>query len=203
VAALNQILPHLTAIASPIERSRFIPILADRLGVEDSLILGEVSRAVKERRSAIAPPPPAVAAQSGVLLESEAGLGRILIEDPDARAELLSTLEPSAVEKLRTGSILSAIREMVLNGESVAYASIAGRLGDSEDSTLLGRIAMRSDPPGGVEEGRACLASLERERLRAERRRLQSRIETAAGTPALDGLLARKVEISRRIDELS
>lgn len=201
VNALNQILPHLAAIESPIERSRYVPILADRLSVEDSLILGELSRAVRGRKSAVAPPP--VRRDEPKISESEAGLVRILIENPLVREDLLPLLGEGKLDGLSAGPIFSEIREMAAHNEPLDYAALSTRLTDGGAMEMLGRIAMRTDPPGGLAEGRACLATLERERLAVERKRLQNRIEAASDAASIQGLLSRKIEISRRIDELS
>jgi DNA primase len=202
VAALNEILPHLAAIRSPIERSRYVPVLADRLRVADDLILAEAARAAKERRTSIAPPPPARRVEKEIP-ESEAGLVRILVEDAAARTELLPRLGGDGIGALRTGPILSEILAMAAQDAPLTYAALSTRLRDGAAAQLLTRLAMRTDPPGGLTEGLSCLASLERERLKAERHGIQSRIEKTTDATTIDGLLVRKVEISRRIDKLS
>ena len=202
VAALNRILPHLAAIESVIERNRYVPILADRLRIEDSLVLAEISRAAKQQKSSIAPPPPRHPDASPVP-EAEAGLVRILVENLDARGDLLALLEETSTEDLRTASILGEIRGMAERGEAIDYPALSTRLADTGADALLGRIAMRTEPVGGTTEGLACLASLEKDRLSAENRRLQLRIESETDKRALESLLLEKVQISRRIDELS
>ena len=201
VAALNQILPHLAALESPIERSRYVPILADRLSVDDALVLAEVKRAARERKVSVAPPPPK---QAGLaMLDAESSLVRILIENPAARAELLPPLERLALKDFPSGPILSVIRTMAEGGEEVTYASVAARLEDEGPSRLLGQIAMRTDPPGGVPDGMACLDSLELALLKAERRRIHRRLEAIQTGPVADDLALQKNEIIRRENEIS
>lgn len=201
VEALNQILPHVAAFESAIERNRYVSILADRLSVEDSLILAEVSRALKERKGSVAPPP--VRKVQASIAESEMVLVRILVEDPLARQELLPLIETRHVDGLATGPILSEILRMAAANEPLDYAVLSTRLTDGAAVQLLGRIAMRTDPPGGLPEGRDCLASLERERLEAERRRIQNRFAANPDPALYEEVTLRKLEINRRIKELS
>src|SRR5437867_1005131 len=202
VTALNQILPHLAAIESAIERSHYVPIVADRLSLEDDLILRELSRAAKQRKSAVAPPPAREAEGRPSLAET--GLVRILIEDTEARRELLPLLETGRLGEIRTMPIIAEIRLRSSRDEEIGYAALSACFtGDEENERLLGRIAMQSEPVGDVNYGRECVAALERDRLQAECRRIQRRIETTSDGALLTLLTAQKLEMSQRIRELS
>lgn len=200
VIALNQILPHLAAIESPLERVRYIPILADRLGVEDALILGEVTKAVKERRASVAPAPPR---EAGVHVSlAEAGLVRVLLEVPGALSELAVLIDPDLLVGIRTGPLVKAILEMNVDGVVVDYTGLSNRL-DEEQAGLLRIIAMRSEPVGGVEYGRDCIHTLAIDQMQAECRRIQRRIDASSDGQLHADLTARKFQLSQRIRELS
>lgn len=199
VTALNQILPHLTAIESPLERVRYVPVLADRLAVEDSLILAEVTKAVKEKRSSLSPPPPIYAAAHVSI--AEAGLIRVLVEVPGALAQLASDIDRELLPLIRTGPIIAAILETA--GETTMdYTGLAGRL-DENQAALLRLVAMRSEPVGDTEFARDCLQTLAVDQLQAECRRIQRRIDATSDGQLHADLAARKYKLSQRIRELS
>lgn len=201
VAALNEILPLLGAIESPIERSRYVPVLADRLAVEDALVLNEISKAAKERRTEIAPPPPRESGPSPKM--AEIGLVRVLVEIPHARAELTPMLAPERHDALLTWPILSAIREMAGAGETITYPSLIDKLRGQTSERLVPLIAERNDPLGDLAHARDCLDTLELDALQAECRRIQRKIEATADGSQHAALVARKFELSQRIRDLS
>jgi DNA primase len=202
VLALNAVLPLLAAIESPIERSRYVPVLADRLAVEDELILGEISKAVKGRKTAVAAPPPAHEDDLRVSL-AEAGLVRVLVEVPDAASELAPLLRSELLEQLRAGTIVSRICALFDEGVPVTYDELFTRIDEERTERLLRSIAMQSDPLGDIAYGRSCIESLELDHLMAESRRIQRRIDATSDGSQHAVLTARKFELSQRIRELS
>ena len=202
VAALNQVLPLLAALESPVERSHYVPVLADRLALDDAVVMDQLARAAKEKKLAIAPPLPARPGAEQPLL-AEAGLVRVLVEDVTARRELVTQLELEALGEIVIRPILTEIRVMAAREEEIGYAALSARFADERIVRLLGHIAMQTEPVGDLNYARSCIASLQRDHLLAECRRIQRRIEATADGSVHAELTAKKFEMSQRIRELS
>jgi len=202
VNALNQVLPLLAALESPVERSHYVPILADRLSLDDAVVMDQLARAAKEKKLTIAPPPPARPGGEQPLL-AEAGLVRVLVEDTVARRELVPQLELEHLGETGIGPILTEIRVMSARDEEIGYAALSARFADERIVRLIGRIAMQTEPVGDLNYARSCIASLQRDHLLAECRRIQRRIEATADGSVHAELTAKKFEMSQRIRELS
>jgi DNA primase len=201
VMILNEILPLLGAIESPIERSRYVPVLADRLAVEDSLIHAEIAKAVRERKTTIAPPPPRE--QRLTVSLAEAGLVRVLVEVPESRPELLPLLEKEWLGNLQTWPVLAMIRELAAREENIDYVALIDRMRGQDAERLISLIAEQADPVGDTAHGRDCLDTIELDALQAECRKIQRRIEATSDDRLHATLAARKFELSQRIRELS
>jgi DNA primase len=202
VAALNQVLPLLAALESPVERSHYVPILADRLSLDDAVVMDQLARAAKEKKLAIAPPPPTRPGHDRPLL-AESGLVRVLVEDVVARRELIPQLDLAGIGEVGIRPILTEIRVMAARDEEIGYAALSARFADERIVRLLGHIAMQTEPVGDLNYARSCIASLERDHLLAECRRIQRRIEATADGSVHAELTAQKFEMSQRIRELS
>jgi len=201
VMILNEILPLLGAIESPIERSRYVPVLADRLAVEDSLIHAEIAKAVKERKTSIAPPP--LREERIAISLAEAGLIRVLVEVPESRAELLPELEKEWLGGVQTWPVLALIREMAAQEEEFDYTALIDRLRGQDAERFVPLIAEQADPLGDTAYGRDCIKTIELDAMQAECRRIQRRIEASSDDRLHTSLVARKFELSQRIRELS
>jgi len=143
----------------------------------------------------------AIAKHLGLL--SEAGLVRVLVEDTVARRELVPQLELEHLGETGIGPILTEIRVMSARDEEIGYAALSARFADERIVRLIGRIAMQTEPVGDLNYARSCIASLQRDHLLAECRRIQRRIEATADGSVHAELTAKKFEMSQRIRELS
>jgi len=203
-AAAREILPVLAQVPSRLERSRYVALLAERLRVEDALLLAEIRDVMLRgtRESAGSAPAAAPPRAPVALRESEISLVRALVEDEDARARLLNEILPADLEGSPVSAIVSGMASLQHRGMDVTYAGLAAVLPDGERE-LLARIAMRGDPPSGTDAARRCLESMRRGRLVKERETLQREMEKTSEPGRLNDLLRRKIEISRRIDSMS
>jgi DNA primase len=198
VAAVNNLLPHIARLSSPVARASWAGQLAGTLGVEDELILQELRAALKGGRSAIRQRP--AAAQS--VREAEARLVSLLLRGPESRARARETLDPADLEGTRVGLILKSLLDVDAAGGEVDYPRVIAELEREEDRELLTRIAFREEPEGTADEVDRCLDVLRRGRLRREGRDLQREIEQQPSA-TVDELLETKLRLARQIDALS
>jgi len=203
-AAAREILPVLAQVPSRLERSRYVGLLAEKLDVEDAVMLAEIRDTIL-RGSREQGGPPAAAGPvrtTAPLKESEATLVRVLLEDEVVRARLLAEILPADLEGSPVAGIVSRLATAHRIGEEITYAILAAELPDAERE-LLARIALRGDPPPAEDEGLRCLESLRRVRLMKERETLQKEMERTSEPDRMDELLRKKMELSRRIDTMS
>ncbi len=202
-AAVREIMPVLAQVPSRIERSRYVSLLAERLAVEDALLLAEMRDVLLSGgRPSAAPGADARPAAPVSLRDAEARLVQALVEDPRARARLVPEILPADLEGSPVATIVSRIATLESEGDVITYAGLTAALPD-RDRQLLARIALRGDPPVDEREAAECLASLRRMRLMRERESLQKEMERTSEPARLDELMRRKVDLSRRIDAMS
>ena len=206
-AVVKEVLPVIAQVPDRIERSGQINALAEKLGIDDALMLAEIRDSLLR-----SPAPVRVAATSGrstpaarrnqaPILESEARLVRALLESSDLCGELLSKLQPEDM----TGSLKEMIRAIEALGKAnaeVSYASLSEVLEEPARSVLAG-LAMKPEPVVSREEALRCVDSIRLRRLRQERDVLQQKMEKEPDTARLDDLMRRKMNVSRQIDSLS
>jgi DNA primase len=210
-AAVREVVPVLAQIPGRIERSRYVALLAERLRVEDALLLAEIRDALHQGARgagraagspAAAPGPGRPKAPPAPLREAEVVLVRGLIENEAARAELLAEILPSDLEGFAVSGIVARLAEMDRDGEEIGYETLAAALAD-RDKDLLARIGLRGDPAPGGREVRDSLDALRRARLVRERDAVQKEMEGTREPARLGELMRRKLELSRRIDAMS
>jgi DNA primase len=201
--AAREIVPVLARVPSRIERSGYVSLLAERLNVEDTLLLAEIRDALMQDRRAASPAPragpaPARRAQVG---EAEARLIQALVETESCRSRLLPEILPADLEDSPVASIVSRIAALDSEGRGVTYAELTSTLPDRERE-ILAQIAMRGDPSPDEEEAAHCLETLRRGRLIRERNGIQKEMERTPDPARLDELMRKKIDLSRRIDSM-
>jgi hypothetical protein len=127
----------------------------------------------------------------------------VLVEDALARRELVPQLDLENSGEIVVRPILTEIRVMSAREEEIGYAALSARFADEKIVRLIGSIAMQTEPVGDLNYARSCIASLQRDHLLAECRRIQRRIEATADGAVIADLAAKKFEMSQRIRDLS
>lgn len=205
-AALREILPVISQVPDRIERSGFVSVLAERLAIDDSLMLAEIKDALLKGgpalRSRVSGRHEAPGGPAGRVMESEARLVRALLESADLRPELLSRLTAEDMTGSAAGEMVRAIESLEQAGRTVTYQTLNDVLLEPARSLLAG-LAMKPEPSVSREEALRCVESIRLRRLRHEREQLQKEMEKEFDAARLDDLMRRKMEVSRQIDTLS
>ena len=201
VAALNFVLPYLARVPDRIERAEWVAPVAERLGIDDGLLLQELRRAVHRRdetvreREQFAPSP---------LMEAERRLLKIFLENEDFRPDIAGELQQSsAVQGTASEPLFAACLETLAAGDALDVATIAAKLGEP-DQRLLYDVAFEPGNGGTIEEARACLAALEARGWEQRLKGLSREIEEAArrkDSKEVARLTREKQELSRRWQE--
>ncbi|MFQ5694936.1 MAG: DNA primase [Terriglobia bacterium] len=205
VAAL---LPYLARVPNRIRRAEWATELAARLGIEEALLREELRRAARERRSEVRLRPEAAQVVArGDIKPAERLLLGMLLENEEIRADLLTELEDSGAHK---GGGLEAVFDLLLTqaraGQPISVQGLSGKVGEAE-GRLLYELAFedRARMAGSLEEGRSCLAAMQRRRIEVELRSVQREIERAEREKKgaeLRSLLSRKQALRKELAEL-
>jgi DNA primase len=202
VDALNDVLPHVARLDNPAERSAYYGRIAEVLGIEDEIVLEQLSKALKAGRSGVSPAASREARESGGPPETEVRLVRSLLESAEARQDILAELTVEEIGEMATGPILGVMRDLHMEGQEPSVPALMDRLPEGSPRELLARIAFQQEPHGDAHEALICVSSMRRERMIHQRRRLQKEID-AAGAAVTESLLRKKMELSKKINELS
>jgi len=201
-AALRQVLPVLSQVPDRIELAGYVNTLAERLGIDDQVMLAEVRDALMKAPRTGAPVRLTPAPAPAKIGEAEGRLVRALLERADTRAEILSRLSEADLEGSLTGEILRALEGLGNIGSEISYQKLSEVLREPARS-MLTSIAMRPEPVVSREEALLCAESMRLRRLRQERDRLQKEMENEPDMARVEELMRRKIEVSRQIDSLS
>jgi DNA primase len=207
--AVNRLLPFVARLRSPVERTGYLAMIADRLRVDEDVLRAELREALKSGRRRVSAPGPVPEGPerppAGPPLNlAEGRLLAILASNPQVREALRLDLEPEDFAGSRAEPILRTLLEQGMDDPSLEPARLAGLLPDEASRSLLARVILEQEEEGGSEsEARSCLSAIRRTRLKRERDRVQRQLERNRDAAALEELMARKMELSRQIDALS
>ena len=197
---VREILPIIAKVPDRVERSGCINTMAERLAIDDALLLAEIRDALlKEARPrvpGVRPPAPAR------FTTAEGRLVRALVESAELRGELLAQIQADEMAGSLVEEIVRALHGMAADGSEISWAALAETLQEPVRS-VLAMLAVEQAPAIGREEAMHCLVSMRMRRLKREREMLQKEMESATDTGQLENLLRRKVELSREIDSLA
>jgi len=200
IQALNQVLPYVARLESPVERSEQIKILADTLHIDEGMVLQELKRALAGKQTTIQ-----AAVVSGMgdgPVGPAARLLRILIEESEARRALIPEIQDEDLLGCEVEPIWRVLRDLARAGTDVSYSRIGYLLTEAGNQTLLMRLAARSEPEASLEEGRSCLKRLRQSRLARRLQEIQDRLERATPGMAVDDLLRQKMDLRREMQAL-
>ena len=201
-ALLDRMKPVAQAIRDPVVKNEFLDRVEHRARLSEGMFRDELRQADRPRRSDVQAD---IRRAQTALLPAEKGLIWALMHRTASAQEVLSGLEPADVEGLQTARILQAARSLATVPAAGAPDALRERL-DDEDAELLKTIEREAAPAADVED---CGTELRKRRYGREREALQEAIDGRQrdGSPAaldeIDGLLARKMELLRRIEELA
>ena len=192
------LLPHLARIESPVERSAWLRVVAQRGGLDASAAAEELRRTL---RGVASPRKEPVAAKPALdvrrVLPAERYLLALLLEGAQGAAEAAAVLDEEDVRGLGTADAIRAARRLAAQGDRVTLASLEEGLADEELRRMLREIAMAGGPEDGI-AAMDCVRELKRRPLEARMDQIQESLRTASGDNAL-ALLTEKLEIGRML----
>jgi DNA primase len=213
--ALNDLLPYLARIPSAIERSEYLPRIRDRFGIADDLLLSEVRRHLRERRTSLDGETVRKTAVSVSLVEKT--LLVAAIEDPSRTAEIVGRLRFPGVSSedgpesraipafLSCRGAWAAIARALANGETASFASLCqDESVPAEERDFLSRLAVEDFVLPTPEQAEGAFEAIARNALRKRRSEIQEEIveaKRAGDAGRVDSLMKEKMEISRKIDQ--
>ncbi len=204
VAGVNAVLPHLSRLASAVERGSWAGRLADALRIDEALVIQELKAAVKSSGSNIRQR--ADRTDVPAIHEAEARLVSQLLTSAEQQQRWADEFDIADVEGTRICPIVEKILELARDGRSVDYPTLMSHLTEEADTELLTRIAFREEPDKGpnVED---CLCTLRREKLTREGKQMIRKIgKVADGSPSqpdVDQQLMQLQQLARQRDALS
>jgi len=166
VSVINAVLPKLTRLTSPIERTAWAGRLAEALRLDDDLVLQELRNALKAAK-------PGIRHRVGSddrATDVEARLVGLILSSEDARRRAHEVIDPSDLTETPVRNIVEAMLDLDRRGLPVEGPLVVDALEDPADRELLTRIAFRDEPPGGAEDLENCLLTLRNTRLKKEHR---------------------------------
>ena len=201
-ALLDRMKPVAQAIRDPVVKNEFLDRVEHRARLSEGMFRDELRQEDRPRRSDVQAD---IRRAQTALLPAEKGLIWAVMRRTASAQEVLARLEPADLEDLQTARILQAARSLATVPAEGAPEALRERL-DEEDAELLRRIEREAAPAADVED---CGTELRKRRYGREREALQEAIDGRQrdGSPdaldEIDGLLARKMELLRRIEELA
>jgi len=204
--ALNWLLPYLSRVNNPIERSEMAHQVAEKLGIDDPLVRSELKRAARERQSEIQKN--VIDRGSRIKLAEIQVLHSVLGQENENLArELLSFCGPASYYLgLASERLFEAVLEILKQGEPLEADRIISRLAQDTDRNLFMQILYEEVEPLTLEQFQGCLEALKRNFLERQKVALQSQIKDAESrrdTAQLQELLRSQQKLARQLANLS
>ncbi|HEV8131949.1 MAG TPA: DNA primase [Acidobacteriota bacterium] len=203
VNILNGLIPYVALLPNKIERAEMVSRLAERLRLDNSLILSELRKVAVERKRDVRLKIPI----EQEVTKTEQRLLKLLSESKEARNEILPLLQPDDFKGLATESIFKLLQDFHHRNEEVTFLRVQDALGSDDEKQFFSRIVLASSSDPELDRGDAlnCLNALRRLRLQHAREELQSRIEEAEKNQRpeeIDRLYREKLEVTRQLQLL-
>jgi DNA primase len=206
---VNRVLPFVARLKSPIERTGHLQTIASAFRVDGDLVLAELRNTLKAgsrslRPAAARPDRGADPRAPLTVTPAERRLLGILFADAETRAAVLEHLHPDDLSGSPIEPILRVLIEHAQTdpGAEDAAALMAVIPDEAGRNVVARALVEQEDEESTVDDARSCLRAIRKARLSVERRDLQKELERTADPSALDELLSRKIELSRKIDAL-
>jgi DNA primase len=203
VAAANAVLPYLARVPSPLLRAELANRLAERLRLDERLLVEELRRAAGRGGREI-PTPSSLSNKQASPAEKQ--LLRAFLESEQLRDEFLPSLvEDGICEGLATEGILRQLLATIRRSQRIELAPFGESLGQEERGLLYNSQFTVAEPPDRNKVLSCCLA-LRRGKLERDLSNLKSAIplaEREGNKPKLAELLHAKTEAEKRLAQLS
>ena len=194
IAWLKSMLPEIGKVSDRFERLVIANEVASYIGVNQRQVLEEFRKAVNGRRPEMAPLPVAP------LSANEKLLLRLLVSNPEAPGDLVPALKSvAAIRGMPAHRIFEAIFAQHDAGAHIGFSQIHDRLSEDDQALLSSAVLMSETDEAGlsVEQGFACLRSLEAADVESHRGALKARIKEAERAGNLPEALRLSEELNR------
>jgi len=194
LASLNFLMPYLQRVPNKLVRSEWATRIASELGVDEPVLREALRRAAVERRSEVKPQAELLAP---AIRPAERRLIQMLFEVEGFRERLA---EEILVNRLHRGLETERIFDVLVTtaGGRPDAATLAAAL-EERDRRMLFEVLFEPSAEATWEEAESCLGVLRSRSLRQELAELQKQIEAKASPAELTRLLARRLELQRRL----
>ncbi|HTX14440.1 MAG TPA: DNA primase [Candidatus Baltobacteraceae bacterium] len=194
VAALNFLMPYVQRLPDRLLRSEWATRIASELRVDEPVLREALRRAAIERRSEVKPKAELLSAP---VRPAERRLMQMLMEAQGFREKLAAAL---AAESLHRGLETERIFEVLISkvSEQPDAAALASAL-DERDRRLLFEIVFEPSLEATWEEAESCLGVLRSRPVEQELAELQKLIESPKAPEELHRLMARRLELQRKL----
>jgi len=194
IAAFQFLLPAIQRLSDKLERLAVVNDVAGYLGVDAGPVLETFRKAAAERREkTVRPPAEPVRAVERILLN-------LLLVNGEARAHLLPRLKRMpAVAQFSTRRIFEALFALDQVDNSVEFSELDSRL-EENDRILLASAVLADESDSetlSLEQGEACLRTLEGSQHQTERLALKARVKEAERDGNLGEALRLSAELTR------
>jgi DNA primase len=209
VKAVNYLLPHIQRVPSRIVRDELAREMAQKLGIDSSVLRQELKHAAANRSTATLKAP-----AEAQITDAEKILIRALVsatemqtseEHLSARDGAEEEFDPARQaqfvlksERLHQGVAAESLIEVLLVSEAIHVTDLPLPEGDR---TLLASILMKDDEELSAERLEGAVRALRRIQLRRKLERVQRELQTARGQDAgqLQALLEEKMRLKRAL----
>jgi DNA primase len=176
VAGFQFLLPAIQRLSDKLERLAVVNDVAGYLGVDAGPVLESFRRAAAERREkTVRAAPEPVRAVERILLN-------LLLVNAEARGRLLPQLKGMpAITQFSTRRIFEAMFALDDAGNAIAFSELDARLEDNDRALLASAVLAdeTNEDVFSLEQGEACLRSLESSQHETQRATLKARVKAA------------------------
>lgn len=205
VKAVNFLLPHVHRVPSRIVRDELSNDIAQKLGIDSTVLRQELRHAASTRSSTVKTPAEAQVTQAErILIRALATPGdpSLSIEEADLPAQARYTLTR---DRLHEGLVTETLLEALLGAEADVPDPMSLPLSDA-DRTLLAQVLMHEEEELTPELLKEACEALRRRRLEREKQQLKAQIaeaERRQDSAALARLVEEKLRIDRTLADLA
>jgi DNA primase len=187
IESLNKILPVLASINNRVERLSYLKQLAEKLKIEEGILLQELRKVVETGKRRLDKP----ASMAGVPITSaiqvaERMLIQLIICYPSTRKSALSQLQANNFTSAVYAAIFKALQEEEHDVKEVDITALMSKLQDEETKAFVSLVAMEHEHFENVGRVTAdCINSIKKNRLKTKLKDLQNRIKSTPDKQAL------------------